>query len=1055
MGRRDYSTGNRVTQTHSSATVDARGNLRFQHQTRQARSPEKSQAPAESSAPTTPSHPRSFGEPDGYPVGFDMDSLEFDYGPVDQPQYTLPHRKTKVTAQTCLDVKALNHAYRHKQSTWRSSSKTICSCGSRLFLSGKGPRPFHRVETWNKTHYSPNWLWAAGVCIYLGHDGKPCPNPASTACDELLGTSDKEWADLCRDGFAYNAAPPGNTKTFNEGTMVTVVHTNGVHHLPVVRCGCEGREREMVNDFLKLGLWPASFERVETVFSVDVLKDSLLSFLECHTTASQYFSRLRRCTNYAFPETVTELIEFGFAHNGKKPGDGELAWFCAACPQPDINYKWKEPNDPRHWVGSRSYVCDGCFTLVHQRSSSGNKDVDLKSGEGHMVCSHKFDEYLADSTELPTKNECNQHKALNDRSKITQGCDVTGVGSMACMRHGCFVPGCQVNFQVGERQKNMDYCTSKGWAYGDLSEADYLLFGYDVNCQYHKKHQARQEANLKWIKFPEGLKDCIYYAVGTFHVHEHRAECYPRYATTFIRGLGMLDALMNDNNWKAMVGVGGAPVKYIYSSYTKGLDKHAVAEEEFAKLDKGLDKNPELRKEWEALDDQAAFNRLYDVTVMDIYMAKTKKAPRRVDIEVKLADREQRSKAKEISGEKATLLEIAQRKTAACRKHMELVETAGKLFPEVPFDELSLIETLRTSDNRKGGKRKRVADDDDDSDNSERDGEERGQRRSSSALVKREAYQEPVPLPSRIRELPEVLSAAREFEIELRVGEANDALESIREGIAYKSYTYLENIRPAKSKVKKTRGWTTIKTQDDELKTHVRRYKECRKALVQLGADGAILRRFQVLSEKEGHLRTGQMSEKAAWFWGMDMAEDANGNPYMGELHRVMWLRKRAVRDRWAEELELLTCEMEWTKNYFKNKQREWRAIGREHSGGKSAFGHQQEEMWRHLFKYVGRVFGPLGNELETMHYTDEPDSDSDDDSRQESKIAATTVPERSGEGQNERRSQRVQPLGSTEKCGLAFSHRCAEVPDRVLQVQPSLQLNVDQVEAPLNDGLE
>ncbi|TEB16768.1 hypothetical protein FA13DRAFT_1804561 [Coprinellus micaceus] len=70
------------------------------------------------------------------------------------------------------------------------------------------------------------------------------------------------------------------------------------------------------------------------------------------------------------------------------------------------------------------------------------------------------------------------------------------------------------------------------------------------------------------------------------------------------------------------------------------------------------------------------------------------------------------------------LLEIAQRKTAACRKHMELVETAGKLFPEVPFDELSLIETLRTSDNRKGGKRKRVADDDDDSDNSERDGEE-------------------------------------------------------------------------------------------------------------------------------------------------------------------------------------------------------------------------------------------------------------------------------------------------------------------------------------------
>jgi hypothetical protein len=46
---------------------------------------------------------------------------------------------------------------------------------------------------------------------------------------------------------------------------------------------------------------------------------------------------------------MKELIEFGFAHNGKKPGDGELAWFCATCPQPDINYKWKKPDDPRHW----------------------------------------------------------------------------------------------------------------------------------------------------------------------------------------------------------------------------------------------------------------------------------------------------------------------------------------------------------------------------------------------------------------------------------------------------------------------------------------------------------------------------------------------------------------------------------------------------------------------------------------------------------------------------------------------------------------------------------
>jgi hypothetical protein len=64
---------------------------------------------------------------------------------------------------------------------------------------------------------------------------------------------------------------------------------------------------------------------------------------------------------------------------------------------------------------------------------------------------------------------------------------------------------------------------------------------------------------------------------------------------------------------------------YIYKSYIKGLDKHAVADEEFEKLDKGLDEHPELRQEWEALDEEAAFTRLYDVSAMDIYMAKASK----------------------------------------------------------------------------------------------------------------------------------------------------------------------------------------------------------------------------------------------------------------------------------------------------------------------------------------------------------------------------------------------------------------------------------------------
>ena len=129
----------------------------------------------------------------------------------------------------------------------------------------------------------------------------------------------------------------------------------------------------------------------------------------------------------------------------------------------------------------------------------------------------------------------------------------------------------------------MDYATTKAWSYGDLSDVPWILWGYDVNCQYDRHHKERVEAS-DHLAFPEGRENKVYYAIGTWHVHGHKAECYPRYATTFVKGSGvrsaeilesrwsqlnpaapslrymtlahrdeMLDALMNDINWKTMV----------------------------------------------------------------------------------------------------------------------------------------------------------------------------------------------------------------------------------------------------------------------------------------------------------------------------------------------------------------------------------------------------------------------------------------------------------------------------------------------------------------------
>ena len=95
--------------------------------------------------------------------------------------------------------------------------------------------------------------------------------------------------------------------------------------------------------------------------------------LECKTTAMSYFRKLRRLTNTAFPYKVPVCVYFaswnynlttgqdrylelirvarewnilqakkncGFGPESRgSPGDGELAHFCPACPQPGINLK--------------------------------------------------------------------------------------------------------------------------------------------------------------------------------------------------------------------------------------------------------------------------------------------------------------------------------------------------------------------------------------------------------------------------------------------------------------------------------------------------------------------------------------------------------------------------------------------------------------------------------------------------------------------------------------------------------------------------------------------
>lgn len=149
-------------------------------------------------------------------------------------------------------------------------------------------------------------------------------------------------------------------------SYVRIVHANGIHHLAMITCNCHGTDCVPL-DLVACGLMPASFQRIRTLFSAQVLDMFRLCNLELKASAYQFYQLLRRMTKPMAPAEVVDLYnEFrrmsrlwrwmkklkwaGFGHNqkgAKNVGPAELANYCPACPQPGVNLpkNWKaDPN---------------------------------------------------------------------------------------------------------------------------------------------------------------------------------------------------------------------------------------------------------------------------------------------------------------------------------------------------------------------------------------------------------------------------------------------------------------------------------------------------------------------------------------------------------------------------------------------------------------------------------------------------------------------------------------------------------------------------------------
>lgn len=308
-------------------------------------------------------------------------------------------------------------------------------------------------------------------------------------------------------------------------------------------------------------------------------------------------------------------------------------------------------------------VADGNFKADHVRQK-GSDNIWLSEGGGMAPKRAEYHAFLRSAIEKLTvskicsitnvqgatacrsshfqKAPCeNTFRAIMNALLASKACDVTGVGSMACARHGCYVPTSLVDFFKGEQQKNMDFSLLQAFHYIGIDADQGCLLIYDISCQYII-HLLERIGHL----LPADLS--IEAAIGLFHIHAHKDSCFFRFATSFIPGAGVVAGEILESLWSNLNAISPAARTATLAHRAEILDDHAcdsnhkktlgmrkglckryttagemVVEAQRYYIDLSASAGADAVAHWESAISTVEAERTTDLKKMDIYAAKT------------------------------------------------------------------------------------------------------------------------------------------------------------------------------------------------------------------------------------------------------------------------------------------------------------------------------------------------------------------------------------------------------------------------------------------------
>ncbi|KAI6144446.1 hypothetical protein BKA82DRAFT_3983221, partial [Pisolithus tinctorius] len=775
---------------------------------------------------------------------------------------------------------------------------------------------FHRVQHWNGEFFEESALHMTGTQLHLGHNRSACHSAPSHAngTGGPAQMNAREWEDF--DDVPPNMCRPVRLK------YLTIVNVTGVHFITMHWCQCEAAESLQVQ-LLQAKLFPATFEKPSMAFTFAVLDDFVRDNLECGTSGMNYYSKLRQVTSGVFPHLVPDryrellrvarqwrllkLLKWnGFLGREKAPKKGDLGLFCATCLQPGINVDLAEDLD--HWRYTCTLVMDGNFKAEHMHDRRPEDQVWLMDGRRYMVTDPEYRAYVKGTPHVVEKSACNNHKAINQANAQRGRLHSMGIGATACARHGCFYPHSVVDFQKGKRQLNMDYSLANALSY-NMAGINHVLCFYDINCSY-MTNLCKRVGNSTFIDIPNSMQ--IMLGIGIWHVHGHKQECYACHAPLFMQGAGWVDGEIIETLW-SLLNVASTSARGMSSPHRQELLDFQMSDCNFMKmicmadsliqklttakvaadmakrafklLDEAL--SAKQRETWSYQEQVAFRDRMVDASAMDIFEVQMKKAPTVHAIELELLNNIPPSGVHRGMGswlahglrleEVAITLRIdrhnvsanapeLKRLAFARRKECLLSERSGFIADSAIYIGLQQEPGVDLNPINEG--ENEIPDGSSMSDRYLLDADD--PNGSSDEMLAADTTDlggiTMLLLPSNLgidAFHSSNLGRLHDMELRLRIGQANDALNGLRLALVDKAVIFQNVVRHSKSYSMKTRAWDAIHTINGAVRKQAAIYKQCRKAMVVLGASAETLTRYQQLQTTDLTVTTAVINQNA------------------------------------------------------------------------------------------------------------------------------------------------------------------------------------------------